>query len=306
MKKVQILLSTYNGEKFVEEQIESLLNQDYKNIDILIRDDGSKDQTKSIIKRYEMDYPEKIVVMDDDNIGVKKSFMKLIEKASEAADYVAFCDQDDYWEPQKISRLVEVMEAESQEVPLMYFSKLNIVDSQLNYLRQSPDPEMGIGFENALIQNIATGCTMGINQSLLKIVKSSMPDPDLIVMHDAWLYLVASAFGKNLYDKESYISYRQHESNAVGMSTSKLKSVQKRYEYFKKERKTKPYTAQANEFYKCFYNQLDSDKQKLVYAFLFSRKNMMQRMAFVKKTNLYRQTEMDTKIYKICYIKNWY
>ena len=140
MKKVQILLSTYNGEKFVEEQIESLLNQDYQNINILIRDDGSKDQTKSIIKRYKTNYPEKISVMDDSNIGVKKSFMKLIEQASESADYIVFCDQDDYWEPKKISRLVEVMEKEDQEIPLMYFSKLNIVDSQLNYLRQSPDP----------------------------------------------------------------------------------------------------------------------------------------------------------------------
>ena len=109
MKKVQILMSTYNGEKYVNEQIDSLLQQDHTNLEILIRDDGSKDSTVSILEEYHKENPN-IKLIIDKNKGVISSFFELAMKASEEADYFAFCDQDDYWKPQKISRAVNLLE----------------------------------------------------------------------------------------------------------------------------------------------------------------------------------------------------
>lgn len=305
MKKVQILLSTYNGEKFIKEQLDSLVGQEYNEIDILVRDDGSKDSTVEILDDFKNKFSN-IEIIKGKNIGVKKSFLELIELASKEVDYFFFCDQDDFWEKYKVSSAVSMMEKEDKLIPIMYFSKLKIVDQELNLLRESPDPEMGIGYENAIIQNIATGCTIGINQAMVRFLKLDLPNPDKIVMHDAWIYLVASAFGKILYDDRGHILYRQHDSNAVGMTTSKFSGIQKRYEHFKVERKTKPYSSQAEEFYNKYYNQLDKEKQALLHDFLFSRKNMLQRWSFLRKTNLYRQTTIDTTIYKICYLNNWY
>lgn len=305
LKKVQVLLSTYNGEKFIKEQLTSLANQTYKNIEILVRDDGSKDNTVVILDGFKKDFPS-IEIIKGENVGVKRSFLDLLSLASEEADYFFFCDQDDFWEKDKISSAVSMMEKENQAIPIMYFSKLKIVDQKLNLLRESPDPEMGIGYENAIIQNIATGCTIGINQAMVSFVKLDLPNPDKIVMHDAWIYLVAAAFGKIIYEDKGHILYRQHDSNAVGMTTSKFSGIQKRYEHFKVERKTKPYTSQAGEFYTKYENQLDKEKHALLHDFLFSRQNMFQRWSFLRKTNLYRQTAIDTAIYKICYLNNWY
>ena len=139
MKKVQILMSTYNGEKYVDEQINSLLQQDHTNLEILIRDDGSKDSTVSILEEYNREYPN-IKLIIDENKGVISSFFELAMKASEEADYFAFCDQDDYWKPQKISRAVNLLEKESPNTPLLYFSRWKLWMSTLNSLKLSPIP----------------------------------------------------------------------------------------------------------------------------------------------------------------------
>ena len=196
MKKVQILMSTYNGEKYVDEQINSLLQQDHANLEILIRDDGSKDSTVSILEKYNREYPN-INLIIGENKGVISSFFELAMKASKEADYFAFCDQDDYWKPQKISRAVNLLDKEAPETPLLYFSRLDIVDEHLNSLKQSPIPPRGATLENALIQNIATGCTIVFNKKLLETFTSHLPNVNQVTMHDSWFYLLATAFGKN-------------------------------------------------------------------------------------------------------------
>lgn len=300
MKKAQILLSTYNGEKYIKEQLESLLKQDYPDLNILIRDDGSKDSTISIVGDYQEKHSN-IELIKGKNVGVISSFFDLILQADEHADFFAFCDQDDYWKPTKLSRAISLLEKEDSSTPLLYFSKLDLVDDQLQFLKHSQIPPRGTGLENALIQNIATGCTIVFNRAMLELFKSKVPDVENITMHDAWFYLLATAFGKTVYDEESHLLYRQHSSNTLGMANNKLKSAMIRYKNFQKTGKEKPFTKQTEEFYRLFKDELSSNQRKLVEDFLYKRESFVNRLLYTMNTPLYRQNQRDTIIFKLLY-----
>ena len=300
MNKVQILLSTYNGEKYIEEQIESLLKQDYPNMNILIRDDGSKDSTISIVESYQQKHSQ-LKLIKGKNVGVISSFFELVLQADSDSDYFAFCDQDDYWKSSKIPRAICLLEKEDSSIPLLYFSKLDLVDDQLQFLKHSQIPPRGMGLENALIQNIATGCTIVFNRAMLELFKSKVPDVKNVTMHDAWFYLLATAFGKTVYDEESHLLYRQHSSNTLGMANNKLKSAMIRYKNFQKTGKEKPFTKQAEEFYRLFKNELSTNQRELVEDFLYKRVSLVNRLLYTMNTPLYRQNQRDTIIFKLLY-----
>ncbi|MGS2778916.1 glycosyltransferase family 2 protein [Robertmurraya sp. GLU-23] len=298
MNKVQILLSTYNGEKYIKEQLESLIKQDYPNINILIRDDGSKDSTFHLVEDFQEKHST-IKSIKGKNVGVISSFFELAQHAD--ADFFAFCDQDDYWKPSKLSRAISLLEKEDPSIPLLYFSKLDLVDDQLQFLKHSQIPPRGTGLENALIQNIATGCTIVFNRAMLELFKSRVPNVEKVTMHDAWFYLLATAFGKTVYDEESHLLYRQHSSNTLGMANNKLKSAMIRYKNFQKTGKEKPFTKQAEEFYRLFKDELSSDQRKLVEDFLYKRESFINRFLYTMNTPLYRQNQRDTIIFKLLY-----
>ncbi|WP_040344886.1 glycosyltransferase family 2 protein [Neobacillus bataviensis] len=305
MKKAQILLSTYNGEKFVEQQLDSLMNQDHKNLEVLIRDDGSKDNTIQILETYSKQYPN-IKLIKGANKGVIASFFELALNASDTSDFFAFCDQDDYWRPTKVSRAIALLEKEDANIPLLYFSRLDIVDDKLQFIKHSQIPPQEVGLKNAIIQNVATGCTIVFNRAMLELFKSHIPAKENITMHDAWFYLLGAAFGKLIYDKESHLLYRQHSSNALGMADNKVKSAMIRYKNFKKEGKEKPFTKQVDEFYRLFKGDLTSDQRKLIEDFLLKRNSLLNRFSYILNTPLYRQNQRDTIIFKILYSFNSY
>jgi glycosyltransferase involved in cell wall biosynthesis len=300
VKKVQILMSTYNGEKFLKKQMDSLLQQDYPNLEILIRDDGSKDSTVSILKDY-AEAHSNIQLLLDENRGVISSFFELVLKAAPDADYVAFCDQDDVWKPQKVSRAVSLLDKESSDVPLIYFSRLDLVDEELNVMKQSPIPPRGASLENALIQNIATGCTIVINRKMIETFKAHLPNPKKITMHDGWFYLLGTALGKVVYDEQSHLLYRQHSSNTLGMANNKFKSAMIRYRNFKKTGKDKPHTVQADEFYRLYKDELTEEQKKVIYQFLYNRQTFFKRLSYAMSTPLYRQNQRDTLLFKFLY-----
>lgn len=306
VKKVQILLSTYNGEKYVEQQLDSLLQQEYKNLEILIRDDGSSDKTVSILETYQDQYPN-VKVIKGENKGVISSFFELALKASESADYFAFCDQDDFWKPTKISRAIDLMEKENSDGSLLYCSRLDIVDENLQLLKQSQILPQEVGLENAIIQNVATGCTIVFNKALLELFKSHLPSIiEKVTMHDAWFYLLGSAFGKVIYDEQSHILYRQHSSNTLGMADNKFKSALIRYKKFQEKGHEKPFTQQAEEFYRLFKGDLDSNQKKMVEDYLYKRNSFFERALYSINNPLYRQNRRDTIIFRILYSLNSY
>jgi glycosyltransferase involved in cell wall biosynthesis len=203
------MMSTYNGSKYIEEQIQSILHQKDVNIFLKIRDDGSNDSTISILERY--DKENNITVEYCENIGWKRSFMQLAYK-SDKYDFYAFSDQDDVWDSQKLIKAI--IKLEHIENPVLYYSNSTMVKEKL-------DVSLGIlGVEApksnlmTLTQNFALGCTIVINKEMMEIVKRYQVKYPFA--HDIWIPILSKYFGKIIYDKESSIFYRQHQSNAEG------------------------------------------------------------------------------------------
>ena len=239
--KIQILMSTYNGGRYIRTQLKSIVAQTIKNKTLLIRDDGSTDNTIEIIQEYQKQYPW-IFYYQGKNIGVQKSFLELIQNSDPEADYIAFSDQDDEWLPEKLERAVECLQklgsAQEPSVPLLYCSDKIIVGEQLESLNVTVSRKVRkITFGNALVQNICTGCTAVLNRALLDLIrKHSVTEMKNLIMHDWWFYLTASCFGKVFYDKEAYIRYRQHGANACGAMLSRRALLAYRLNELKKPR----------------------------------------------------------------------
>ena len=222
MDSVDILMSVYNGEKFIEEQLLSLLNQSHENIKIIIRDDGSKDATKAIVLDYVARFPEKIKYFNEENnLGSSKSFLRLLDFSE--ADYLMFCDQDDVWYPEKVEICLQKMKKmEScceRGKPVLIFSDLKVVDVHLNMLSESLwrtqklDPSISLHWKKLLAQNVVTGCTMLLNKSIKKYIK---PEINFKIHHDQLIAVLASKYGTVSWVDSPTILYRQHQANVLG------------------------------------------------------------------------------------------
>lgn len=297
MDRVIILLSTYNGEKYINTQLDSLLNQSYKNIRVLIRDDGSKDNTVSIIKKYVLLYPDNIELIEGTNVGVIKSFMELVKKYKGDSEYVAFCDQDDFWEPIKIEKAINILDEKESKIK-GYCSNLKLVDDNLKFLNTKYNRELKPSFYNAIFENIVTGCTFIANNELIFLLKSKIDSINLnnILMHDWLLYIIGTSFGEVIYDENSYIQYRQHANNVVGMDTDILSKIKRRTKnFFKfKNRRIK----QVKEFYVNYKDELPEDKKKYLDK-LINAKTIIKRMEFIFKEKIFRQNELDSFITRV-------
>lgn len=277
MVKVQILMSTYNGEKYLKEQIDSILNQkgDFK-MSLLVRDDGSSDNTKKILEEYKKS--KKLDWYTGNNLGPAKSFLDLLTRCK-GADYYAFSDQDDYWDKNKLFVAVSKLDKKASNNGKLYFSALKLVDENLNFKSKTNFTEP-IKFEVGIIRNQATGCTIVFDENLRKKVINS--NFDYVCMHDSLLYRLALIYDSYIYrDNKSYICYRQHSNNVLGMSYSKFSDFKKKTKRFFIDEREASLT--ATEFLKLsnidsekliFLNQLSNYKRNLIYKLklLFSNK----------------------------------
>ena len=229
--KIAVLLSTYNGEKFLGEQLNSLLAQSHKNFILVVRDDGSRDRTVSILEGYADDHPERIHLLSRDgvNMGASAGFAFLVDYVLKNKEllglkstYMMFCDQDDTWFPEKIEKLLAAMlatEADNDStLPIVVHSDLLVVSEQNTAIAKSLISYQGLeiernSFPNLVISNLVTGCTALINEPL---AEKALPIPEKAIMHDWWLALVAAAFGKLVYLDIPLVHYRQHGNNAIG------------------------------------------------------------------------------------------
>lgn len=299
---IQILMSTYNGEKYLEEQLESLINQTYKQIKILIRDDGSVDKTLDILKAYKNKYPKLIDIEFGENLGVVSSFFKLIELSDQECNYFAFCDQDDYWENNKIENAIKNLQ---KKVPSLYFSRTKLVDENLKFIDISLKNEVRASNKNAIVENIVTGCTAVMNKELLLLLKRKNINTKNILMHDWWIYIVASFLGEVYYDKESYILYRQHANNVVGIETNKFKIINNKIKRFMKKREKNSLQKQIREFLNNYYLEMEV-LDKIFLEKLLENKTIISRFQNICSLNFYRQKKIDNFILKILYIFNYF
>lgn len=222
-EKIAILLAAYNGEKYIEGQINSLLGQSYTEWELYIHDDGSKDRTREIINTYAKKYPDRIHVLNATTCGgAKENFFFMLRQVQ--APYIMFCDQDDIWLRDKIeTTLAQMQSTEEQmgaEIPVLVFSDLSIADRRLNILaeRMSKYQKLNpnrVRPENLIIQNVITGCTVMINRTLAELAVKP-ENTDKIIMHDWWCALIAADFGKISFVNRPLVLYRQHDNNTIG------------------------------------------------------------------------------------------
>ena len=220
-----ILLSTYNGEKYLREQIDSLLKQKEVEINIFVRDDGSVDGTKAVLD----DYQAKGVLSwyTGKNLRLAKSFMHLLFNSPDS-EFYAFCDQDDVWDSDKLKSAIDCIS--KVKAPALYCSDTLLVDANLRLIRQA-GIQAECTFVESLITNPVTGCTMVFNKALRDIVLQFQPS--VIDMHDWWIYRICMAVdGFFYFDSTPHIKYRQHENNVIGGQGSKWNKLKRRIGYF--------------------------------------------------------------------------
>ena len=275
MKKVQILLSSYNGEKYIGEQIDSLLNQDYENISILIRDDGSTDNTVAVLRSYEKQN-DCISLIEGNNIGAVASFFELMKDADLSADLFSFCDQDDVWKKNKVSKAVEKFFCFKDEKPYLYFTNLTVTDEHLNIIEDTKSP-CCIGPENAIVQNIASGCTMVIDRKLLLLVLDNQPNIANVYMHDWWIYLLASFLGEVVFDSNSYIMYRQHGSNTLGIPLNFWQKKKSKLKYMFNYKGRALRIAHIREFWSVTKNKISPKNELLIQKFFKCQEGFLKR-----------------------------
>ena len=218
-EKIDVLLATYNGEKYLKEQIESILNQTYKNIRLIISDDCSSDSTREILKQYEEKDERIKVFFQEKNLGYVKNFEFLLKQVEN--DFYMLSDQDDVWLPEKIEKSVETIKKENAD---LVFGDLEVVDQNLNTIFPSFGDFMMLNkkiekyintYKINYLYNCVTGCTI---ISKKKFIEKILPFPtnSKYLIHDHWIALIVSLNGKLAYMKTPYIKYRQHGNNQVG------------------------------------------------------------------------------------------
>lgn len=301
--RVNVLLSTYNGSTFLQEQLDSILSQSYEKIMLHIRDDGSTDDTPAVLYQYAGKHAN-IKVTLGENVGVLQSFFTLLADADESCEYYAFSDQDDVWLPEKLKIAVSELGKRGQEIPLMYCSAVEYVDESLCHIGFSKTPKR-IGFGNALVQNIAVGCTIVINRTARDKVLEFKPKGNFV--HDWWLYLFVSAFGEIIFDPRPCIKYRQHNRNTIGGSPLVIHHLGRRLARFLRHQKKafKP-TEQAQEFMGYYGKVLNSNSRRLLTSFLASKRSLWHRLIYCMRLGVWRQTIIDNILLRILIVLDIY
>ena len=226
---IDILMSTFNGERYLGEQVRSILDQSFAEFRLIVRDDGSTDGTLELIEEF-CCKDERIKLLSDGegNLGLRRSFMRLLETS--VSEYFMFADQDDVWLPEKIERSLEAIQklenSAGKEFPLLVFTDLKVVNEQLETIDDSLwhyqrlRPEISQDWKRLLAQNVVTGCTILANRAA---ARAALPFALPEMMHDHWVAVNAARHGKIGYISEPTVLYRQHSANAEGSRDFGLK-----------------------------------------------------------------------------------
>lgn len=295
-KKVAVLISTYNGEKYLREQLDSILHQTYKNIEIVIRDDGSKDGTVELVKEYQKNH-ENIILKEGTNIGFIKSFFKLLELAE--ADYYAYCDQDDIWLENKIELAAQALNGADNAKPNMVFGNSDYYDENMNFMSEG-EKHRTFSFKNSLYECVAQGMTMTINHAAKEIILANIPEKCLF--HDWWTYMVCSGMGNILYNDETVVKYRRFQKNATAEGQSALKVLLWRIEKLFTDNGMKDIRAQQLEYKKMFYDRMSDENKKILDIFVQEKYNFFKAIRKAFYPHRLRRKLVDDVMVRILFL----
>lgn len=303
-KKILVMMSTYNGEKHLREQINSILNQKtIHEIHLRIRDDGSKDNTCNIIEEYIKKFDGKIELIKGKNIGYNASFFSLIQKA-EGYDYYSISDQDDVWLPDKLQIACDAIDKIEKRIPVLYASTSYLVHDDLIPYGTTRLKKRELTLYNTIIQNICPGHTQVMNNRLIELLKGSI-DTSRIYVYDSWIQNVANLYGKILFDNEAHTYYRQYEGNQLGSGTGIIGQL------FASIKRTSTgdglkYRRQIEYFVEMNSNQL---KKKGLYKEIerfIKADSFIKKIGYIIPSKLYRQTVVETIAFKTAVLFNRY
>ena len=213
---VAILLCTYNGARFIKEQLESIHNQVHNNVKVWASDDGSSDQTINILRQYRTAWgDEKLNITSGPQKGFAANFLSLTCNPDIQADFFAFADQDDIWQPKKLSQALTQLQAIPASTPALYCARTQLIDEANNKTGYSPLYKRRPSFNNALVQSLASGNSMVMNKAARDIL--CKVGPLHIASHDWWAYMLVTGIGGIvIYDRHPNVLYRQHDQNVLG------------------------------------------------------------------------------------------
>lgn len=223
--KVAILMSTYNGEKYLREQLDSIICQKNVEVYLFIRDDGSTDETVPLLTKYELETKNFFFINKESNknVGIRESYFRLIKHVNALFPeirFYAFADQDDVWLDSKIDAGVKNISESKNPRGALYYSNKVFVNSKLEVIKNE-NIKYYDDYMEILWPSLASGCTMIFNKELINFALTHEPKIDCL--HDAWIYRLAKSIGSDIvFDKDAHILYRQHEKNVCGMQTTNL------------------------------------------------------------------------------------
>jgi len=300
--RVTVLLSTYNGSKYLQQQLESLYEQTYPNIRILVRDDGSTDTTRTLLASEQA--KGRIDILEGhDNLGPALSFFELLKSAAATdTEYVAFCDQDDVWHPEKNARAIQKLSGVVNDLPAMYCSRVELVDENLKHIGYTDLPGK-VGFGNALVESVAAGCSMVLNRKAMTLVGQNLPGK--VVIHDWWCYLVVSCFGVVIFDETATLKYRQHGKNAIGVSATGFAQLARRYRrFFGGGEGHQWMSEQAASLLEIFKDRVPAANREVLNDFVAAKSSLFRRIQLALSDKIWRQKWSDNLLLRLLILLN--
>ena len=286
--KVNILLGCFNGAKYITEQLDSIESQTHQNWCVYASDDGSADEMLDILKEYQVKWgSNKLVILQGPSNGFCQNFLSMVCNPKIIADYYAFCDQDDFWLPEKLTAAIHCLSLKDSSIPYIYGGRTTYVDINLKKTGDSPNFIYPTSFRNALVQNIAGGNTMVFNHATKTLVtKVGIVDA---VAHDWWLYILITGCGGRMhYDSRSYILYRQHPGALIGQNNSLKCQFIRFLKLLKGEYKA--WNDQNIGALKLANSFLNYNNRKTLDQFiLYRNSNLTRRLRMLSVCGLYRQ-----------------
>jgi glycosyltransferase involved in cell wall biosynthesis len=288
---VAILLTTYNGEKYLREQLDSFIAQTYQDWVIFASDDGSTDKTLTILNEYQEKLGKrKLTILVGPQKGYASNFLSLVCLPELEAEYFSYSDQDDIWDKEKLERAVTLISKDNK--PCLYCARTRIVDANGRYMHDSPLFTKPPSFLNALVQSIGGGNTMIFNHNTLELLRSFGKDIKIIA-HDWWTYLVVTGSGGNIYyDLQTSVAYRQHGNNIIGSNvglSAKLYRILALFDGNFKNWLDINLNALSSK-----QHLLTKDNQEILQKFLQARQYyLLPRLWCIFRIGIYRQTLRD-------------
>ncbi|MBQ8289923.1 MAG: glycosyltransferase [Clostridia bacterium] len=293
--KVQILLSTYNGEKYLRPQLDSFLSLRDVELSVLIRDDGSCDTTPEILREYRDKHGFEVIF--GENIGINRSVYELARARDKECDFFAFADQDDIWLEDKLSRAVALMG--DFDAPTLYAGTSYLTDDLLNIKGTTAKIRRPLGFYNAMVENMCIGHTLVLNASLMDIYARNFSDG--IFVYDYWAYIIASAFGSIVYDATPETYYRQHGENAIGYKSGFFSRLKVRIGRVLSG-KSHYNARQLRAFLDTFGDKIPEHYRHEAEDFFKSDRSFFSRLGYIFRTKAYRQGVGEGIIFRLMYL----